>query len=162
MEKLYWDQVEYQNQKIYFTCTRKGINFVNNPNTGISNIYNFYPKLDAEFLFNRKQTEEYKIQLREYIDGTRKYFEVPVDLSTCELNEQIYQKINDIDYGDTMDIKEFCDTYDFKEVDVRNAVVTNPLILIIPTHRILNVDYSEGYRKLADFNNLLLDLERIK
>ena len=59
-----------------------------------------------------------------------------------------------------MDIKEFCDTYDFKEVDVRNAVVTTPLILIIPTHRILNVDYSEGYRKLADFNNLLLDLER--
>ena len=100
MEKLYWDQVEYQNQKIYFTCTRKGINFIDNPNTGISNIYNFYPKLDAEFVFNRRQTEEYKIQLREYIDGTRKYFEVPVDLSTCELNEQIYQKINDIDYGD--------------------------------------------------------------
>ncbi|KOY73836.1 hypothetical protein RZ70_04560 [Apilactobacillus kunkeei] len=162
MEKLYWDQVEYKKQKLYFTCTREGINFINNPNTGISNIYNFYPKLDAEFVFNRKVTEEFKIQLREYIDGTRKHFAVPVDLSTSELNEQIYQKISDIDYGDTVDIKEFCDTYDFKEVDVRDAVITNPLILIIPTHRLLNVDYSEGYRKLADFNNLLLDLERIK
>lgn len=160
MEKLYWDQVEYQKQKIYFTCTREGINFVNNPNTGISNIYNFYSKLDAEFVFNRKVTEEYKIQLREYIDGTRKHFEIPIDLSTSGLNEQIYQKINDINYGDAMDIKEFCDIFDFKESDVRDAVITNPLILIIPSHRILNVDYSDSYRKLADFNNFLLDLER--
>ncbi|TMT00096.1 methylated-DNA--[protein]-cysteine S-methyltransferase [Apilactobacillus kunkeei] len=160
MEKLYWNQVEYQKQKIYFTCTREGIHFVNNPNTGISNIYNFYSKLDAEFIFNRKVTEEYKIQLREYIDGTRKYFEIPIDLSTSRLNEQIYQKINDIDYGDTMDIKEFCDIFDFKESDIRKAVITNPLILIIPSHRILNVDYSDSYRKLADFNNFLLDLER--
>lgn len=160
MEKLYWDQVEYQKQKIYFTCTREGINFINNPNTGISNIYNFYPKLDAEFVFDRKKTEEYKIQLREYIDGTRKHFDVPIDLTISELDEEIYQKIIDIDYGESMDINEFCDTYNFKLSDVKNAVITNPLILIIPTHRILNVDYSEGYRKLADFNNLLLDLER--
>ncbi|KPN79276.1 hypothetical protein RZ56_10310 [Apilactobacillus kunkeei] len=162
MEKLYWDQVEYQKQKIYFTCTREGISFINNPNTGISNIYNFYPKLDAEFVFDRKKTEEYKIQLREYIDGTRKHFNVPIDLTTSELNEAIYQKINDIDYGESIDINDFCDTYKFKIADVQNAIVNNPLILIIPTHRILNVDYSEGYRKLADFNNLLLDLERIK
>lgn len=160
MEKLYWDQVEYQNQKIYFTCTRKGINFVNNPNTGISNIYNFYPKLDAEFVFDRKVTEEYKIQLREYIDGTRKHFDVPIDLSTSKINEEIYQKIATIYYGQTMDINQFCDTYKFNLSDVKNAVITNPLIMIIPSHRILNVDYSEGYRKLADFNNLLLDLER--
>lgn len=160
MEKLYWDQVEYQKQKIYFTCTIDGVNFINNPNTGISNIYNFYPKLDAEFVFDRKRTEEYKIQLREYIDGTRKHFDVPIDVSIGALDEEIYQKIIDINYGDSKDINEFCDTYNFNLSDVKNAVITNPLIMIIPTHRILNVDYSEGYRKLSDFNNLLLDLER--
>lgn len=159
MEKLYWDQVEYQKQKIYFTCTDAGINFVNDPNTDISNIYNFYPKMDAEFIFNRKVTEEYKIQLREYIDGTRRHFDIPADLHAPELSEDIYKKISEIDYGQTMTIHQFCNTYGFNIDDVRTAIITNPLILIIPTHRILKVDYSNGYRKLVDFNNLLIDLE---
>lgn len=159
MNKLYWNQVEYNKINLYFTCTKNGITFVNDPNSGISNVYHFYPDLDAEFCFDKSVTGVYKEQLEQFLNSTRRSFTLQTDIISLEFSD-IYQAIQKIEYGTTMNFKTFCKQYSFDETTVKDAIVKNPLIMIIPTHRVLGVDYSNGYRKLADFNQLLLNIEK--
>lgn len=159
MNKLYWNQVEYNKIKLYYTCTRNGITFINNPNAGISNIYNFYPDLDAEFCFDKQVTSPYKDEIKEFLEGDRKGFTIKADM-TNQKYDAVYQAIREIKYGSTITFKQFCQQHPFDDAEVKEAILNNPLIMIIPTHRILGVDYSNSYRKLADFNQLLLNIEQ--
>ncbi len=44
MKKLYWESMEVNNQKFFFTVTDKGLNFVSSPGKYLSEIFDFYPR----------------------------------------------------------------------------------------------------------------------
>ncbi|WP_105956536.1 methylated-DNA--[protein]-cysteine S-methyltransferase [Apilactobacillus quenuiae] len=160
MKQLLWDEIEYNNIQIIFTVNDGGINFVNNPNCGISKIYDFYPKLKAEFKFGNEQTEEYKIQIREYLDGNRQYFDLPMDLAGSEFQKKVWSAITTIKYGETIDFIDFANQFSESKSQVEEAILSNPLIILIPSHRITGVDYKNSLRNNSAFIKYLLNIEK--
>lgn len=160
MKKIFWDDVKFHKVKFYFTVTSVGISFINNPNTGISNIYNFYPSLDAEFKAGDVETKPYRKELCEYLHGKRTNFDLPIDITVDRTKQQIYQLIQQIPYGTTVHLDKFCKQHHLDMGVVKQDILINPLIIWIPTHRIIGIDYAASYRKVADLNYYLLQLEQ--
>ncbi|TPR37117.1 methylated-DNA--[protein]-cysteine S-methyltransferase [Apilactobacillus micheneri] len=160
MEQLLWDKIEYNNIQLIITANDSGISFVNNPNCGISEIYDFFPNLAAEFKYGNEQTEEYKIQIREYLDGNRKYFDLPMNLIGNEFQKKVWSEITTIKYGETIDLNDFANQFAESKSQVEAAILSNPLIILIPSHRITGVDYENSLRNNSAFIKYLLNIEK--
>jgi methylated-DNA-[protein]-cysteine S-methyltransferase len=88
-------------------------------------------------------------QIREYLAGSRREFELPLDLSSCtKFQHQVLTTTFQIPYGHTATYKEIA-----MQVGKPNAAravgrvqATNPIPLVVPCHRVLGSDGSlHGY-----------------
>lgn len=166
MKQLYWDSVE-EKQKFFFTMTKRGVNFVSSPGRFLSEIYDFYPgqEYDLEYKYEEKQTNPVKEQLEEYLTGKREQFDVPLDLTDTgtEFQQQVWRAIQSIPYGQTITYKQLA-----KQVGrpgavmaVGHAVAMNPLLILVPCHRVVKANGDLGkYRGGVAAKQKLLELEQ--
>lgn len=101
-------------------------------------------------------------ELREYLAGKRRSFDVPVAASGDPLSEAVWQHLLRIPYGETTTYGEIAASLGRREFAQRvgQAVGHNPISIIIPCHRVLGADGSlTGYAGGLDRKRALLDLE---
>lgn len=102
-------------------------------------------------------------QLDEYFAGTRRSFELPVDLRLVGgFRHEVLQHLIDIDYGRTESYTEVAAATGRPRAvrAVGSACATNPVPLVVPCHRVLRSDGTlGGYRGGLPAKRLLLDLE---
>ncbi len=102
-------------------------------------------------------------QLDEYFAGTRRDFEVPVDLRlTAGFRREVLRHLIDIGYGRTESYTEVAAATGRPRAvrAVGSACATNPIPLVVPCHRVLRSDGAlGGYRGGLPAKRLLLDLE---
>ncbi len=102
-------------------------------------------------------------QLRDYLDGPRRQFTLPLDLSHGTLFQQaVWQALLAIPYGATTSYGRLSAAVG-KPAAVRAvgaAVGRNPVSVIVPCHRVLGSDGSlTGYAGGLDRKTALLELE---
>jgi|YelNatPaOPRAMG01_1025707.scaffolds.fasta_scaffold04422_1 methylated-DNA-[protein]-cysteine S-methyltransferase len=113
-----------------------------------------YP--DDPFMFNVFE------QLREYFNGKRKVFEVPIEYSGSAFQEKVWNILLKIPYGRTVTYKFIAQKLgDEKNVRaVGKANGSNPIPIIIPCHRVINTNGSlGGYSCGIEIKEKLLKLE---
>lgn len=108
------------------------------------------------------------VQLKEYFNGGRKTFDVPLDIHGSEFQKKVWAELLKIPYGKTATYKYIAERLgNVKTIRaVGKANGANPLPVIIPCHRIINSDgtlggYSGGIRvkkKLLQLEGIL-DME---
>ena len=102
-------------------------------------------------------------QLDEYFAGTRRNFEIPVDLRLVGgFRHEVLRHLIDIGYGRTESYTEVAAATGRPRAvrAVGSACATNPVPLVVPCHRVLRSDGSlGGYRGGLPAKRLLLDLE---
>lgn len=103
-------------------------------------------------------------ELDEYFAGTRRAFDLPLDLTLSSGFRQVVQRyLPHIGYGHTQSYTEVAETVG-SPLAVRavgTACATNPLPVVVPCHRVLRTDGSlGGYLGGLDAKRTLLDLER--
>ncbi|MFC4872714.1 methylated-DNA--[protein]-cysteine S-methyltransferase [Negadavirga shengliensis] len=80
-----------------------------------------------------------KSQLKAYFDGQLKIFDIPIGLSGTTFQKQVWMKVNQVPYGETVfyeDIARSINNPDaVRAVGAANGV--NPLLVVIPCHRII-------------------------
>jgi len=78
-------------------------------------------------------------QLEEYFAGTRKVFELPVDLSGTPFQEAIWNTLSTISFGHTLSYQALgiAAGQGIAPRAVGGAVGRNPIPIIIPCHRVL-------------------------
>ena len=78
-------------------------------------------------------------QLREYFNGTRKEFELPLSFHGTEYQEKVWNALLTIPYGETCSYKKIAELIDNpKSVRaVGNANHKNPICIVIPCHRVI-------------------------
>lgn len=101
-------------------------------------------------------------QLREYLAGERREFDLPLRTSSDATSQRVWQRLRQIPYGETT-------TYGAIALELGNrnlaqrvgqAVGHNPISIIIPCHRVLGADGSlTGFAGGLDRKRALLDLE---
>jgi methylated-DNA-[protein]-cysteine S-methyltransferase len=102
-------------------------------------------------------------QLEEYFAGTRRRFELALDLRGSEFQRAVWDRLLAIPYGETISYGELADAVGRRE-RVRAVAATvgrTPIPIIVPCHRVIGADGSlTGYGGGLHRKQALLDLER--
>lgn len=83
--------------------------------------------------------QDIKSQLKAYFDGQLRLFDIPVGMSGTAFQKQVWMRVNQVPYGDTVSYDEIA-----RSLDAPNAVRAvgaangaNPLLVVIPCHRVI-------------------------
>ncbi len=102
-------------------------------------------------------------QLKEYFDGQRQHFDLPLDLSAGTAFQQaVWRDLLGIDYGHTCSYADVALRIGRARAvrAVGAAVGANPLGIIVPCHRVIGADGSlTGYAGGLERKTYLLQLE---
>jgi methylated-DNA-[protein]-cysteine S-methyltransferase len=103
-------------------------------------------------------------QLNEYLNGTRKIFDLPVDQEGTPFQQKVWDELIKIPYGDTINYTELAiklgDKNKTRAVAAANAL--NKINIVVPCHRVIGKDgklvgYSGGLWRKKFLLNLELE-----
>jgi O-6-methylguanine DNA methyltransferase len=103
-----------------------------------------------------------EVQLREYLDGRRATFDLPLDLPGSAFQERVWAELARIPYGETISYRELASRVGVPAGSraVGRANGSNRVAVIVPCHRVIATGGGlGGYGGGLDAKRFLLDLE---
>lgn len=104
-----------------------------------------------------------KRQLKEYFEGARRHFDVPLAFVGTEFQMKVWQALLSIPYGETRSYKDIAlQIGNIKAVRAVGAANRcNPISIIAPCHRVIGASGKlVGFAGGLDQKKILLDLEQ--
>lgn len=104
-----------------------------------------------------------KTQIKEYLDGVRKEFDIDIKLNGTEFQKSVWKKLMDISYGKVVSYGEIAESIQNPKAAraVGMANNKNPIAIIIPCHRVIGKNGSlVGYAGGLNIKEKLLNLEK--
>lgn len=104
----------------------------------------------------------FAIQVREYLSGIRKHWEIPLDMQGSEFRKLVWKELFHIPYGQTVTYQDIARAIGRPSAvrAVANAIARNPVWLVCPCHRVIRSDGSlGGYAGGIDLKKALLSME---
>jgi methylated-DNA-[protein]-cysteine S-methyltransferase len=102
-------------------------------------------------------------QLTEYLDGSRRDFELPVAARGTAFDQRVWELVSAVPYGETTTYGELARAVGggTDPRDVGTALGRNPVCVVIPCHRVLgSTGKLTGYAGGLERKRTLLSLER--
>jgi methylated-DNA-[protein]-cysteine S-methyltransferase len=103
------------------------------------------------------------LQIEEYLSGGRRKFDIPLHVEGTEFQKKVWKKLAEIPYGGTRSYGELAAALGAAGAGraVGTACGKNPLCIIVPCHRVIRSDGSNGsYSGGSRIKKTLLDLEK--
>ena len=107
--------------------------------------------------------EQTKKQLDEYFAGTRKTFDIPLHPVGTEFQQQVWNALLEIPYGETRSYKDIAlSIANLKGIRaVAQAIGANGISILIPCHRVIGSNHSlTGFTGGIEAKRILLEIER--
>ena len=104
-----------------------------------------------------------KVQLTEYFAGERRAFDLPVSPEGTDFQKNVWNHLRDIPYGETRTYGELAEMTGNKKASraVGMANHCNPILILIPCHRVIGADGSlTGYAAGIEAKKYLLTMEK--
>jgi methylated-DNA-[protein]-cysteine S-methyltransferase len=101
-------------------------------------------------------------QLREYWEGGRREFDLPLKPAGTPFQQRVWQRISDVPFGGTISYRDLAERAGSPASSRAAGLATgrNPISIIIPCHRIVGSNGSlTGYGGGLDRKRALLDFE---
>lgn len=101
-------------------------------------------------------------QLQEYFSGQRTQFDLPLSCKGTVFQQQVWQALREIPYGETRSYKDIAITIGNPKAAqaVGQANHRNPILIINPCHRVIHHDGDiSGFGCSMEVKRFLLDLE---
>jgi len=105
-------------------------------------------------------------QLSEYFAGSRREFDLPLDLEVGDFERRVLEELSRVPYGTTVSYGELASAAGHPGAAraVGNVMRSNPVMIVAPCHRVIGADGSlRGYGGLGcglDSKRWLIDFER--
>jgi len=120
-------------------------------------------RLGPRILHAPHALREVERELDEYFDGSRREFDLNLDLAlSAGFRQLVQQQLAHIDYGKTRSYQQVAESVGNPKASraVGSACATNPLPIVLPCHRVLRSDGSlGGYSGGLEAKRILLALE---
>ncbi|WLD92831.1 methylated-DNA--[protein]-cysteine S-methyltransferase [Alkalihalobacillus sp. AL-G] len=167
MPKVYWTEFThpfFQNQPLYLAATNKGLCRITWPSESMDTLKSWVKKqvLDAELIEDEERLSEYVSQLRDYCDGKRNTFNLPLDMRGTSFQTSVWRALTDIPFGETRSYSDVADGLDNPKAvrAVGTANGANPIPIVIPCHRVIGKSSAlTGFRGGLNVKESLLQLE---
>lgn len=107
-------------------------------------------------------SKKVKSQIKEYLNGSRKTFNIPIKLNGTDFQKKVYEETFKIPYGSTKTYGEIANSIGNPKSmrAVGMALNKNPIWIIIPCHRVIGKDKKlTGFAGGIDKKLSLLKLE---
>ncbi len=102
-------------------------------------------------------------QIREYLEGKRKIFDFPIAWQGTSFQIKVWEALRNIPYGETRSYGQIAAAIGHPKASraVGMANNRNPLLIVVPCHRVVGADGSlVGYAAGLPIKKYLLELER--
>ena len=156
-------QLTITEQTFWLGSTSRGLAFVGSANGPTDEWQQFYPTATTHVDPNANQTADR--ELTAYLAGQKTELSLPLDLSYgTAFQQQVWQTLQTVPYGTTWTYSDLAAKLQRPEAvrAIASAVGRNPLLMIIPCHRIVRKDGQlGGYRGGLPMKRQLLRLERV-
>lgn len=163
MQTIYYQEFQLQGNKYILATTDKGLAFVGSPNRGIEELQKFYPQ--AQLIERNKDLSVAAREVNEYLKGQRKTFDLTIDINGTPFQETVWKELQSIPYGATSNYTQIAKQIDRPKAvrAVGSAIGKNPVLMVIPCHRVLTkANTLGGYRGGLKMKQDLLTLEQSK
>ena len=110
-----------------------------------------------------KISEKAYMELKEYFAGKRKTFDIPIKLIGTEFQKKVWKELLKIPYGKTVSYKDIAISIDNPKAcrAIGMANHNNPILIIVPCHRVVNENGNlGGYALGLDMKRKLLEIEK--
>lgn len=117
---------------------------------------------DAILIFNQQQLSDDKKQLKEYFDGQRKEFTLPLDFRGTQFQTAVWQVLTQIPFGQTWSYSAVAEQINNPNAvrAVGAAIGANPIPIIVPCHRVIGKNKTlTGFAGGLSIKETLLKLE---
>lgn len=114
-------------------------------------------ELHSDFLY------EVYTQVNEYLTGRRKQFDVPLKYQGTQFQQSVWQELQKIPYGETRSYQEIAAVIGNEKAvrAVGQANNKNPILLIIPCHRVIHKSGDiSAFACGVEVKRYLLELEK--
>lgn len=163
MSRIYWANWYFDNQEGIIACSDKGLVYLGSPNESYEHFIKWLKRSDiSDVSYNENKLSEYKKQLEEYFSGVRRSFSLDCDLIGTEFQMKVWETLSYIPFGETVSYSKIAERLGMPKSirAVASAIAKNPILIIIPCHRVVrksgkNTDYRGG----LDFKLKLLEIE---
>jgi methylated-DNA-[protein]-cysteine S-methyltransferase len=101
-------------------------------------------------------------QLVEYFAGERRSFDLPVARRGTIFQEDVWEELSRIPFGETRTYGQVAEAIGWPgdAIEVGSACAANPVLLVVPCHRVVGADGSlKGYAGGISVKERLLDFE---
>ncbi|MBF2398796.1 methylated-DNA--[protein]-cysteine S-methyltransferase [Listeria marthii] len=152
MATLYYDTIHFSEKELYFAATYVGLVYIGTQEEQIQSAK-----------FAPEKMTLYKEEIRAYLNGERTQFTVPIDLAATPLQLEVFNALQAIPYGETRTYTEIAEQINRPKAvrAVGTAIGKNPLLLVIPCHRVIGKNGKlTGYSGGIAMKEALLTLEK--
>lgn len=139
---IYFGEINHNDWTILIAATDKGLCFVGSVNKGLDELKNWVnkSKANASLIENKEKISPYMHQFREYFDGKRKSFAIPLDLKGTAFQVSVWKELQKIPYGDVVSYSDIAKKIGrpkaVRAVGAANGA--NPAMIVVPCHRVVS------------------------
>lgn len=161
---VYWTLLHHDGWNMHLAATFKGLCYVGSQNEPFKTMVDWvnirFP--DGRLVQRRDFMQPYVVQLKEYFKGERTTFTIPIDLHGTPFQLAVWNALREIPFGQTESYSDLAHRIQRPSSAraVGSAIGRNPVLMVIPCHRVLGKNGSlTGYRGGMDMKRKLLHLE---
>ena len=143
----------------YIGYINNKITYISNPNQ--LNIIKWFK--EAVYKDNIYLQTLTKKELTNYFLGNSKTIKIPFELIGTTFQKNVLNEVLNVKYGNTKSYKEIAVNLGDQKLAraVSRSLANNPLLFVIPCHRIIGTDNNlKGYRAGIELKRKLLNLEK--
>ena len=164
-QNIYWTLLTHRDWNIYLAATKEGLCFVGSLNHSLNELSQWAIKRFGEVVLieNKDFLQGYTVEIIEFLEGDRQRFSLPLDFYGTQFQLEVWNALNNIQYGETKTYKDIADMINNPKAvrAVGSAIGKNPLLIMIPCHRVIGKDGAlTGYRGGLDMKKMLLKMEQ--
>lgn len=113
-------------------------------------------------LINNQVFKEFKLQISKYFDRKLKSFQLSVSPRGTDFQMNVWRELQQIPFGEVVSYSQLAIRLGGKEKTraVASAIARNPILILIPCHRVIGADGGlTGFSGGIDRKKALLELE---
>lgn len=158
---MYYQIIDTTIGPYFISDSGEGISYVEH----VKDLENLSPIIATMEEKSTPLLEKASQQLKEYFEGTRKEFDLPLDTNGTPFQEKVWQALRNIPYGEVRSYKDIAVAIGNPKAvrAVGGANNRNPVSIITPCHRVIGIRGAlTGYGGGIDVKEKLLGLEGVK
>ncbi|WP_334332491.1 methylated-DNA--[protein]-cysteine S-methyltransferase [Companilactobacillus sp. HBUAS59544] len=161
MKKIEYQLFNFKNHQYIIAGNDDSLQFIGSWDKGVTELRSFFP--DYQIIEVKKGLEKYQDQLKEYFNHQRTTFTMPLEFNGTDFQKAVWKQLLEIPYGQTRSYTQIAQAIG-RPNSVRavgSAIGKNPLLIVVPCHRVLTKDNRlGGYRGGLEMKQALLQLEK--